>query len=265
MNKALAFVKRDYLLATSYKIVFLFQVVSIATWIPILRILHTGFEGSEGVQENFDGDFFSFTVVGVSLMGYMGISLRTFNQSIRDSQLMGTLEITLLSPTSVTQLLIYSSLWTYLFTTIRFGFGLFLGTFFGLSLANANPFSALAVLALAVPAFASFGMLTATFVMVAKRGEALNGLLAMASGVFGGVFFPADKMPEWMQVIANLLPLTPAAEAMRAAVFEGASITDILPQLGSLALFTFVLLPIALGSFTLAVRWSKANGTLAQY
>jgi ABC-2 type transport system permease protein len=66
----------------------------------------------------------------------------------------------------------------------------------------------------------------------------------------GGVFVPLAAMPGWLQVVARLLPLTYAVEALQAA-FAGRSWSTAGLDLGALAAFAAVL-------FGLAVR------TLAQ-
>jgi len=266
MGKAWAFLVRDFRLATSYRTAFCIQVAGIALWVPICYYIGEGV--SVGDSERFaqyGGDYFAFMLIGLGLLGYMTISLRTFNQSIRDSQLMGTLEIMLLSPTSIAQLLLYSSLWIYLFVTVRFVLYLALGAAFGLPLGDGNAFSAFLVLALSIPAFASFGIASAAAILVIKRGESLNLMLSTVSLVLGGVMFPISVLPDWLQPAAKLLPITHSLEAMRLALFQGYTVAELAPQLQVLALFTFVLMPVSLFSFWLAVKYTKATGTLAHY
>lgn len=265
-KKAWAFVKRDFLIATSYRVAFLMQLLSVVLWVPICYFIGEGISsGDSDLLEPYGGDYFAFLLIGMGLLGYMTISLRTFNQSIRESQLMGTLEIMLLSPTSVRELLIYSSLWIYLFLTLRFGMYLLIGALFGLDLGSGNIPAAIVVLMLSIPAFASFGIASAALVLLIKRGESLTVALSTVSLVLGGVLYPVSVLPEWLQPCANLVPITHANEAMRLALFSGYSVRELTPQLGALAMFAFVLLPISLLLFRRAVRWTKASGTLAHY
>ena len=267
MRKALAFLHRDFLIATSYRSAFAIQLASILIWVPVCYYIGEGVSVDPALFERYGegGDYFSFMLTGIGLLGFLAISLTTFNQSIRDSQLMGTLEIMLLSPTSVWQLLAYSSLWIYLFMTVRFGLYLAFGALFGLELGEGNALSALVVLAVSIPAFASFGIASAALILIIKRGESLNLALSTISMVLGGVMFPISVLPEWLQPVCKLLPITHSLEAMRLALFKGNGIGELLPQLGMLALFAFVFLPLSLGAFRLAVRRTKENGTLSHY
>lgn len=266
MRKAWAFLKRDFLVACSYRTTFVMQLLSIAVWVPVCYFIGKGVSiGDSHLFDAYGGDYFAFMLIGLGLLGYLSISLQTFNQSIRESQLMGTLEIMLLSPTSIAQLLGYSSLWIYLFVTVRFALYLLIGVAFGLDLGSGNWLSALVVLALAIPAFASFGVASAALILVIKRGESINLMLSTGSLVLGGVMYPIAVLPAWLQPVSRLLPITHALEAMRLALFQGATLGQLAPQLGMLALFAFVLLPLSLGAFWLAVRSTKASGTLAHY
>src|SRR5829696_893024 len=159
MRAAWAFLKRDFLLATSYKAAFVMQLAAIFMAVPIFYFMgRMAPEMAGGDLAKYGGSYFGFLLIGVAFVDYLAISLRTFNESLRESQLMGTLEIVLLSPTSVSQLLIYSSLWIYCLTTLRFAIYLLAGAMLGLNLGNANPFTAVLVLALSIPGFASLGI-----------------------------------------------------------------------------------------------------------
>lgn len=262
MRKLRAFLRRDRLIATSYRTAFAVQVLSTVLWVPVCYFVGAGLSAGGG---SYAGDPFAFLLIGVGLLGYMAISLRTFHRNVRDSQLMGTLEIVLLSPTSIAELLFYSSAWVYLLTTARFLLFLAVGTAFGLQLGSANPLTAAAVLLLAIPAFASFGIASAALVLVIKRGESINLILSTGSLLFGGVLYPVDALPAWLRPVSHALPITHALEAMRAALLQGASPALVGPQLAALAAFGAAGIPVSLALFRAAVRRTKATGTLAHY
>jgi ABC-2 type transport system permease protein len=266
MSKAWEFFKRDYIIATSYRTAFFAELATILVLVLILYFLgkDTPLHDAEAATK-YGGGLFEFMLVGFGLLGYHATSLRTFTQSIRDSQLMGTLEIVLLTPTSIAQLLFYSSLWIYFFVTIRFVALLSMGALFGFDLSHANVLSVFVVLALAIPAFASFGVASAALVLIIKRGDPISMMISAASLVLGGVLFPAESLPGWMHRLGHLLPLTHALEAMRLALSKGATVLELGSQLGALSIFSFICLPLSLGLFYMAVRSTKASGTLSQY
>ena len=267
MRKCWAFIKRDFAIMRSYRTASAIQLVSSVIWVPILYFVGNGLPeiAQASAFAPYGGDYFAFLLIGMGLLGYFSVSLQTFNRSIRDSQLMGTLEIVLQSPTSMVELLFYSSAWIYLVTTIRFAIYLGVGALFGLDLGRGNVLSALAVMAVSVPAFASFGIASAALVLIIKREQAMTTALASGSLLLGGVMYPLEALPDWIRPVSAALPITHAVEGMRRALFQGSGLWELAPQLTLLALFAFVLLPFSLALFWLAVRHTKAAGTLSQY
>ena len=72
-------------------------------------------------------------------------------------------------------------------------------------------------------------------------------------------------MPEWMQTVANLIPVTYALRGMRLALLQGASFAEIQNDILALAIFCVVLLPLSLIVFGYAVRIARIDGSLTHY
>ena len=99
-------------------------------------------------------------------------------------------------------------------------------------------------------AFSGVGMLMACR---AQRAESVSGLISLAMLIqftFSGIFFSADRFPEAIQPIVQVLPLTALADAMRAVSLDGAGPLTILPDVIILAVWGVV-------SFTLALLWFR--------
>jgi ABC-2 type transport system permease protein len=65
----------------------------------------------------------------------------------------------------------------------------------------------------------------------------------------GGVFFPIQQMPWYMQDISKFLPLTYASDALRKVMVLGAGIPQISTDLIVLIVFGVVMIAIALPVF----------------
>lgn len=65
----------------------------------------------------------------------------------------------------------------------------------------------------------------------------------------GGVFFPIQQMPWFMQDISNVIPLTYAADAMRKMMLLNAGVGDVLTEIIILLGFGVVTMAIALPLF----------------
>ncbi|MGB0661525.1 MAG: ABC transporter permease [Mangrovicoccus sp.] len=262
----LRFLLRDIRIQLSYVTAFILQLAGIAFAVPFFFFAAKVFEGADLVAlDRYGGNYFAFILLGIAFVDYSALSMRVYNESLRESQLMGTLEIVLLSPLKAWEILVYSSLWGYLFTTLRFLTYITVGAIFGLELGNVNIISVIVTLLVSIVAFASLGMLIASIVVVIKKGDGLTAMVNAASSFFGGVIYPVDVLPGFLQNFAQVLPITHALEAMRLAVLQGAGLVELAPLLAKLIIFAAIFIPIALLCFRRAVDLNKVAGTLGQY
>ena len=62
-------------------------------------------------------------------------------------------------------------------------------------------------------------------------------LVIMPMWVVSGVFFSAQRFPDWMQPLIKLLPLTALIDALRAILLRGASLVDVRIELAILVVW----------------------------
>ena len=267
MAVAAAFLKRDLSQALSYRLSFLLQLGSIFFSVAIFYFLSKLLGGSVEPQlEAYGGDYFSFVLIGLAFTGFLGLSLSNFAESIREGQMLGTLEIMLLSPTRLSAILLSSSLWSYLLTTLRVVVYLLVGALiFGSSLSYANAPTALLVMVLSIASFSGIGILSAALVLLVKKGDPIAWLLGGASSLLAGVYYPVSVLPEWLEPLSRVLPLTYALDTMRLAMLQGYSIYELRFDLLALLGFTIVLTPLSFLIFRKAVKRAKKEGSLIQY
>ena len=82
---------------------------------------------------------------------------------------------------------------------------------------------ALAFVVLGAMAFLALGYVIASF---AKTEESANGMTSVVQFpmmFLSGTFFPIDSMPQFLQTIARLIPLTYLADALRQVMVGGAA------------------------------------------
>ncbi|MDD5559565.1 ABC transporter permease [Candidatus Methylomirabilis sp.] len=267
MNKPLAFLKRDLLIEASYRFSFLIQIVSVLFSIASYYFL-ARFIGGWAVPglDVYGGDYFTFVLVGVALHDYLATSLDAFSRSIRESQLAGTLEALMSTQTSVPTIILLSAAYPFLWTSLTVVLYLALGVgLFGVRLSSGNWAAAALILMLGVVVFSALGILSASFIMVFKRGSPIAWLLGGLSWLLGGVLYPVTILPDWLRRISALMPITYAIEGMRAALLRAAPWSEVWPSVIPLLLFAFALLPLSLLSFQYATRYSRIAGTLHQY
>lgn len=266
MRTALAFLRRDGQIMLSYRTAFVMQMFSIFLAVPMFFYIGRVVGSSRPeMLEQYGGNYFAFLLIGAALLDYLSVSLGTFSRSLRESQLMGTLDIVLLSPTRLWKVLAFSSLWAYLFSTVRFTTYLVLGLIFGVDLGSANIPGTLLFLALGVMSFVPFGVFSASVIMLIKHGNFMNALVSAASLFLGGVLFPAKVLPEWLQPFTLFVPFTHAAEGMRQSLLVGRSLADLWVHAVALVVFIAILMPLSMSFFAFAVRRTKTTGSIATY
>jgi len=96
-----------------------------------------------------------------------------------------------------------------------------------------------------------------------KRGNPAKWLLIGLWSIAGGMLFPVSILPDWLQIVAKLNPMTHALDAMRASLLGGASLRQLLSSIEILLLFAVVLLPFSMLVFSWTLRRTKTTGTLS--
>jgi ABC-2 type transport system permease protein len=263
----LAFLKRDFQVESSYRFAFLMQLFgiffSVGVFYYVSRLLGAA---AAPFLAPYGGDYFAFVLIGIAFSGYFGVGLSSFGNSLRQAQISGTLEAMLAAPTRLSLIILASAQWDYLMTTLRVLVYLAVGAgLLGVDLGGGNYLAALLVLALTIVTFSSLGVLSASFIMVLKRGDPITWAFGALSTLLGGVYYPVTVLPGWLQSVSNLFPITYALHAMRLALLRGASFRVLLPDLAALAFFSVGLLPLSLLAFHYAVRRARREGSLTHY
>lgn len=267
LEKPIAFVWRDLIEDTSYKLSFVMQLMSIfiSTSMLFFFSILLGDAGAPYL-EPYGGNYFSFVLIGIAFYSYLGVSMQSLADTIREGQMLGTLEALLVTQTEIPTIIISSSLYSFLWASLKVAVYLILGVYvFGISLGNANLAGAVIVLILTIISFGSLGIISASFVMVLKRGDPVNWIFSSVSGLLGGLYYPISVLPDWLQQFSYLLPVTYALEGMRLAVLKGYSVSQLLPNILALTVFSIIMLPLSILIFGYAVKKAKKDGTLTQY
>lgn len=97
-----------------------------------------------------------------------------------------------------------------------------------------------------------FGLLIGGWAKNENQAAVLSNAVSFPLMFLSGVFFPRYLMPEWLQGITGYLPLTPVVDGIRYITTENASLIDLLPQLGIIAVWIIVIYALAIKLF----RWS---------
>ena len=265
--KPIAFFKRDFKIATSYRMQYATQGFGIILTTFSFFLLSKMFEGTQVSQlEPYGGDYFPFVLIGIALTDYFTISTNTFANEIRTSQIVGTLESLLVTPTSIITILLSSYVYKLLSTSFRIFFYILVGVFlFDMLLQPVNVIALSLAFLLTLLPFFGIGLVSGVFIIVFKQGNPIGGLMAISSGLLGGVMYPVTVLPGWLKPFSTILPITHGLEAIRQILLNGAGLTDIHRQLLFLAILSVFSLVTGMVSIYYGLRIAKKEGSLLHY
>jgi len=259
-----AFFWRDLAIARTYRTVFVLEAVEALFGVAMFYYV-ARFVDSPQLQHALPqgGSYFAFSLVGFVFLDYLNAAMDTFDRSIEEARDAGTLEHLLVTQTSLPVILAGSAAYPFAATTLRIAVYMAWGAvLFGFPLREANWLAVLAVLLATLLAFSGLGILSASYLLLFKRGNPAKWFLLGVSGVAGGMLFPISVLPDWLQIVAKLNPVTYALEAMRAALLGGAGFATVWRPLAVLLAFAAVLLPLSMLVFAWSLRRTKTTGTL---
>jgi ABC-2 type transport system permease protein len=106
---------------------------------------------------------------------------------------------------------------------------------------------------LAAVCMIAMGLIVASRVASEEFAGGVLNLLSWPMMVLSGVFFSLDGAPRFVQVIADLFPLTHLLAAARAIMLEGAGLADVAYNVGALVLMSVLFLGLGAWMF----RWTQ--------
>jgi len=255
---------RDLAIARTYRAPFILDAIE-ALFGAAMFYYMAKFVDSPGLRHSLPQgtSYFAFALVGWIFFEYLHAAMDTFDQSIQEARDSGTLEQLLITQTSLPVMLAGSSLYPFAAALLRIAVYLAWGTaLFSFPLRGANWLSVCVVLLATLLAFSGLGILSASYVLLFKRGNPAKWLLLSFSNVAGGMLFPIRILPDWLQFVARLNPVTYALDGMRSALLSGTNLAGVWRPVAVLLLIAAILLPASIAVFSWTLRRTKTTGTL---
>jgi len=266
-KKASAFLKKDFINQSSYRLSFLLNILSIFFAVYVFYIFSKLFEGSNSYLEKFDNDYFFFLIIGISISDLVLRISSVINTEVRNYQLTGMFEEIINIKGSIIELLSYSFLYPTIFSIFRLMiFLLSSALLFDLTL-NFNNLSLIIVTILfTIISCIGIAFIAGAYALAFKKGNPLSAINQLSVMILGGVFFPTAILPTWLNIISQFIPITHALEIIRILFMYDQPIDQsLLNHFVILICLSVVLLIIGLLVCRLAIIFGKKNGTLTIY
>jgi ABC-2 type transport system permease protein len=267
LRKLPAFVRRDFLVAWSYRMSFFTDLVNLVG--QALLFYFVGLMVDESVLPTFNGTevtYLEFASIGMVLALFVHFGLQRVAAAVRSEQLMGTLESLLTSPTANPTLQLGSVAFDLVYLPVRlFVFLAALALAFGLHLRPDGILPAAAVLLAFMPFIWGLGVASAGAVLTFRRGAGAIGMGVAALGLLSGAYFPLELLPGWLETAAAVNPIALAIDGMREALLGGGGWSVVLPAVAVLLPLSVLSLFFGLAVFALALRRERRTGAVGLY
>jgi len=268
LRKAVAFIKKDIAIVVSYRLQFVFQFLQIFFSVAVIYFIGKmlGGAGKSPLLKEYGADYFSFALVGLAINSYLRVGLVTITNDIRQIMDQGALEAMCAAPINYTWLLLCSSLWQFIFETVRVAFHFAAATLvFGMKLNRVNWVGVTMSLALTAPIFLMLGTISCSILVVVKRGDPINWILSSLGALMAGTMFPITVLPPWLQKISLFLPLTHSLEATRRCLLANATLGQVAGNIWALLGFILILIPLTILISNFCMRHAKKQGSFSTH
>ena len=267
LYKTFAFIKRDFIILTSYKMALLTTtfgaIFPLLSYFFIAKLMP---QNSVKSIEIYGGNYFSFTLIGIAFTTYFTMAVQEFSALMRRDQMAGCLEALLSSQTDTKSLIFMSAIFKFIHNgTVLIAMFIIAIFFLGFDISKINIASTILTLLLSFITFISLGIFSAAGTILFKQGEPFGFIFGTLSSLLGGAVFPIALLPFGLKMFSYIIPITYSLDALRLAILQGYSISMLWQQLIILTSISLFLLPMSLNFFEWAVEKGKRNGTLMQY
>ena len=267
LAKLPAFVRRDFLIAWSYRVAFLGDIVGLVFGLVVFYFVGKMVDPS--TVPTYAGDrptYLEWVVVGVALGAFISLGLGRVMAAVRSEQMTGTLESLLMTPTATTTIQVGSAVYDLAYVPLRTAIFLVVATvLFGLDYDAGGVFRATVILLAFVPFVWGLGVLSAAGVLTLRRGAGLVGLGTALLTLASGAYFPVELLPDWIEQTAPYNPIAVALEGMRETLIGGAGWDEVVGDVAVLVPAAMLALAVGIGAFKLALKRERRKGTMGLY
>jgi len=262
-----AFMRRDLLVALSYRTAFVGDLLGLLT--QALLFFFVGKMVADEHVPRYGGEqasYLAFAAVGVAVGVYLQFALTRVSAAIRQEQLQGTLESMLSTPTAPWTIQLGLVVFDLVYVPVRTA--AFLGVMassFDLGFDASGLVPALLVLVALTPLVWGIGVLGAAGILVFRRGTGIAALTGGLVALGSGAYVPVGVLPDWVQRAAEWNPIAIALESMRSSLIAGPDWGETAADLARIAPFSVIALAVGLVGFRVALRHERVRGTLGLY
>jgi ABC-2 type transport system permease protein len=259
----LAFTNKDFKVARSYRLAFFTGLFGAFWGLVGLRVISKLVHG--GMFSGPSTAYFNFVVIGVLLVFILEPTAAAGSAAVRQDQVQGTLEY--LATLPVPRVLLglcwcsYAALQAFIFACFICGITFLLG----FRVSHVDVPVVFATLVLTIIVFLAIGIAGTALVLALQQGTTIVVAVTALLTFLSGTLYPVSELPQWVQPLVHLSPLTYSLEALRAALLSNQVPTSYAQDLLVLLGFAVVLLPLSAILLEMAFRFAQRRGSLSTF
>ncbi|MDR7519542.1 MAG: ABC transporter permease [Armatimonadota bacterium] len=267
IDKLRAFLRRDFLIALSYRVGFAADLVNLLAQAVLFYYVSLIVDPAR--MPSFGGTragYVAFVAVGIAVSALLHTGVAGMAHAIRGEQVTGTLESLLVTPTSAWTLQLGWVIYDLSYVPVRTAvFLTIVAVGFGVDFRLDGILPALALLVVFLPCVWGLGAASAAAVLTFRQVSGVIGLATAALSIASGAYFPLDLLPGWLAGAARVNPVALALGGAREALLGGGGWSAVAPYALMLAPFSAVSLILGSLAFQLALQRERRLGTLGLY
>tara|TARA_B100000886_G_scaffold308285_1_gene241838 strand:+ start:1045 stop:1869 length:825 start_codon:yes stop_codon:yes gene_type:complete len=261
-------IKKDFLFEFSYKITFFGQFLGVfLTAISFFFISKTFFGSESKHLESFDYDYFLFATIGIAILDIVITIMRSLTTSLRESQSFGYVEILFISDVSPIYIFICSAIYPFIKGVLKFLlYVAILQLIGGHDFVFSSIYKSVFLFIIMIIPFLALSFLALSFVLYFKQADPINFFINTVVSIFSGIIYPVSVLPEFMQNISNIIPLTNQLNSVRHLLINNSLDQYIFSDLFFLHVFFSILfLFVCIKVFKITIFMAKKSGTIGNY
>jgi ABC-2 type transport system permease protein len=267
LGKLPAFLRRDFLVAISYRFVFFGDAVRL--FVQALLFYFVGLMVDPAKLPSFGGSpvsYMEFVAIGIALAGFVQVALGRIAGAIRREQMVGTLESLLMTPTSTATIQVGSVVYDLVYIPLRTAlFLVLIAVAFGLDFDLSGLLPAAVIVMAFIPFVWGLGVMSAAAMLTFRGATTGVGFGVTLMTLVSGAYFPLELLPDWLADAAAYNPMAIAIEGMRDAILGGEGWSGVGPTVSILVPCSLLTLAAGTLAFRLASRRERRRGTLGLY
>jgi ABC-type polysaccharide/polyol phosphate export permease len=264
--KLAAFLRRDFLIAASYRLSFVSEFTSVVVGVVMFALV--GRMVDLRVLPSYGGvhpTYMEYVATGLVLGAFIQVGVRRVTEAIEQEQTRGTLESLLITPTTGPTILVGCVAYDLVYVPLRTLIALLvIAVGFGLRYqASGLPAAALFLLFF-IPFVWGIGMISAAMQLTFRKGAGLFIAFITLFTVGSGAYVPVTLLPGPAAAFAPYNPVGVASQGMRDSLLTGGwGAVD--GKMLALPILSAVALLAGIVTLRLAMRRERRRGTIGIY